>query len=173
MSEHSVKNMHKIFLLLFLAAAILGCNQTKPATEATNTEATATSNGTTYGAAVEEVNIIPAGQPVDAVAGKDAVQATVAAEVVESCQAKGCWMDVRLAGNSTMKVTFRDYGFFVPTEDLKGRQVVFTGTANREIISVEDQRHYAQDAGKPAQEIAAITETKEKLRFVADGVILR
>jgi hypothetical protein len=122
---------------------------------------------------VAEVNVIPAAQLADAVAGKDSVQATVAAEVVESCQAKGCWMDVKLADNSTMKVTFRDYGFFVPAEDLQGRQVVFTGTARREVISVEDQRHYAQDAGKPAQEIADIKEPKEELRFIADGVLLK
>ncbi len=82
-------------------------------------------------------------------------------------------MDVKLKDSSTMKVTFRDYGFFLPTENLKGRTVVFTGTAKRETISVEDQRHYAKDAGKSNDEIAAITSPKEELRFVADGVILK
>ncbi|MFD3001007.1 DUF4920 domain-containing protein [Pontibacter toksunensis] len=126
-----------------------------------------------FGAEVSQAGAIPAAQLSEAVAGKDSLQATVAAEVVESCQAKGCWMDVKLADNSTMKVTFRDYGFFVPVEDLKGRQVVFTGTAKREVISVEDQRHYAKDAGKPEVEIAAIKAPKEELRFIADGVILK
>ncbi|WP_162054771.1 DUF4920 domain-containing protein [Pontibacter pamirensis] len=167
--------MNKAFLLLFLAAASLSCNQTKPATEApgTGSATTPATTGTTYGAAVPEAETIPATQLSEEVAGKDSVQATVAAEVVESCQAKGCWMDVKLDDNSTMKVTFRDYGFFVPVEDLKGRQVIFTGIAKREVISVEDQRHYATDAGKPEAEIAAITTPKEELRFVADGVILK
>lgn len=167
--------MKNTIIILFLAAASFGCNQTKPAADTSDTtnlgiESTA---GTNYGAAVTEAGVIPAAQLNDVVAGKDSVQATVAAEVVESCQAKGCWMDVKLTDNSTMKVTFRDYGFFVPVEDLKGKQVVFTGTAKREIISVEDQRHYAKDAGKPDAEIAAITSPKEELRFVADGVIIK
>ncbi|RDV16611.1 DUF4920 domain-containing protein [Pontibacter diazotrophicus] len=167
--------MKKAFPLLFIAAVSFSCNQTKPATEAPGTRTTTTeaTTGTTYGAAVSEAEAIPAAQLSEAVAGNDSVQTTVAAEVVESCQAKGCWMDVKLADNSTMKVTFSDYGFFVPVEDLKGRQVIFTGTAKREVISVEDQRHYATDAGKPETEIAAITAPKEEFRFVADGVILK
>lgn len=164
--------MKKGILLSFLIAASFSCNRTTPTAETStaNTEAT---SGTTFGAAVPEASAIPAAQLSEAVAGKDSVQATVAAEVVESCQAKGCWMDVKLADNSSMKVTFRDYGFFVPVEDLKGRQVVLTGTAKREVVSVEDQRHFASDAGKTEAEIAAITAPKEELRFVADGVILK
>ena len=126
-----------------------------------------------FGAAFAEENVVSTEQLQTLVQGKDSVEAVVTAEVVESCQSKGCWMDVKLADNSTMKVTFRDYGFFLPIEDLKGRTVVFTGTAKREVISVDDQRHYAQDAGKPKEEIAAITEPREELRFVADGVKLK
>lgn len=167
--------MKNIILVLFIAAASFSCNQSKPSADTAETEGTTAAATTekTYGAEVSEAGAIPAAQLTEAVAGRDSIQATVAAEVVESCQAKGCWMDVKLADNSTMKVTFRDYGFFVPVEDLKGRQVVFTGTAKREVISVEDQRHYAKDAGKPEAEIAAITEPKEELRFIADGVVLK
>ena len=82
-------------------------------------------------------------------------------------------MDVKLADGSAMKVTCRDYGFFLPVEDLKGRTVVFAGTAKHEVISVDDQRHFAEDAGKSAEEIQAITTPQEELRFVADGVILK
>ncbi|MBJ6118024.1 DUF4920 domain-containing protein [Pontibacter sp. BT310] len=109
----------------------------------------------------------------DAISEQDSVKATVNGVIVESCQSKGCWMDVKLADNSTMKVTFRDYGFFLPVEDLEGKTVVFTGTAKKEVISVEGQRHYAEDAGKSAAEISAITSPKEELRFVADGVKIK
>lgn len=167
--------MKKGFLILNLAFITFSCNQQTPAADATEVPAASAtpSGGTTYGAAVSEARAIPAAGLKEAVAGKDSIQATVAAEVVESCQAKGCWMDVKLADNSTMKVTFRDYGFFLPVEDLKGREVIFTGTALHQQVSVEDQRHYAKDAGKPAAEIAAITAPKEELRFIADGVILK
>lgn len=163
--------MKKGALILFMATGAFSCSQQTPATVATATSAAAA--GTTYGASVSEAEVIPASQLERAVAGKDSIQATVAAEVVESCQAKGCWMDVKLAGNSTMKVTFRNYGFFVPIEDLKGRQFVFTGTALHQQVSVEDQRHYAADAGKSAAEIAAINTPKDELCFIADGVILK
>ncbi|MCC9167487.1 DUF4920 domain-containing protein [Pontibacter harenae] len=78
-----------------------------------------------------------------------------------------------MADNSAMKVTFRDYAFFLPVEDLKGREVVFTGTAKRQITSVADQQHYAKDAGKSEEEIQAITEPKEEIRFVANGIVLK
>ncbi|GHA60628.1 DUF4920 domain-containing protein [Pontibacter akesuensis] len=166
--------MKKIAFPLLIAASLFACNKSKPDTTAPEAVAQQpAAKGTTYGTTVSEAEVLPAAALAEAVAGKDSLQATVAAEVVESCQAKGCWMDVKLADNRQMKVTFRDYGFFLPVENLEGRQVIFTGTAKREMVSVEDQRHFAEDAGKSASEIAAITAPKEELRFVADGVILK
>ncbi|MCX2741804.1 DUF4920 domain-containing protein [Pontibacter anaerobius] len=164
--------MKKIFYSVVMAAALYGCNQSQQAAE-TTPDTVASAKGTSFGASFAEENVMAGNQLAAAAAGKDSVQATVSAVIVESCQSKGCWMDVKLAESSSMKVTFRDYGFFVPTENLAGREVIFTGTAKREVVSVEDQRHYAKDAGKTETEIAAITEPKEELRFVADGVILK
>jgi hypothetical protein len=39
--------------------------------------------------------------------------------------------------------------------------------------SVEELRHYAEDAGKSQEEIEAITEPKKTYSFVADGVLLK
>ena len=173
----TIINMKKTLLTLVAATALFACNQTKQPTEAAEATAASTEEAATpdnvYGASFQEENVVNAMELQTLVQGKDSVQAVVRAEVLESCQAKGCWMDVKLDNDASMKVTFRDYGFFLPVEDLKGRTVVFTGTARREMISVDDQRHYAQDAGKTEAEIAAITAPKEELRFVADGVILK
>ncbi|MCJ8165544.1 DUF4920 domain-containing protein [Pontibacter sp. E15-1] len=167
--------MKRSFLIPLMSITLFACNQGKPT--ASLPESTATSemesNSNTFGASFTEDNVIGVTELQTLAQGKDSVEAVVSAEIMESCQAKGCWMDVKLKDNSTMKVTFRDYGFFLPTENLKGRTVVFTGTAKRETISVDDQRHYAKDAGKSNYEIAAITYPKEELRFVADGVILK
>lgn len=156
---------------VFCGLLLISCNQQQDTTS--EQSAAPTTEANVYGAGFDAENVLSVTQLQDAVATADSVNATVTAEIVESCQSKGCWMDVRLADNSTMKVTFRDYGFFLPVEDLKGKTVVFTGTAKREVISVDDQRHYAEDAGKSAEEIAAITEPREELRFVADGVKLQ
>ena len=42
--------------------------------------------------------------------------------------------------------------------------------AETKTISVEEQRHYAEDAKKPTAEIEAITKPKEEIRFLASGI---
>jgi len=92
--------------------------------------------------------------------------------VVESvCQVKGCWMKVKMDDGQTMRVTFKDYGFFVP-KDLAGKTVVFEGNAKTKTTSVDELRHYAEDAGKSKEEVAKITEAKTELTFVANGVLV-
>lgn len=100
----------------------------------------------------------------------DTLQVKFAATVVEVCQKKGCWMNLDLNGQEAM-VRFKDYAFFMP-KDIAGREVIVNGKAYVEEMSVEDQRHYAEDAGKPADEIAAITQPKRSLSFEADGVLV-
>ena len=68
-------------------------------------------------------------------------------------------------------VRFKDYGFFMPL-DIAGREVIMNGKAFYQTTSVDDLRHYAEDAGKSQEEIDAITEPKRELAFLADCVIL-
>jgi hypothetical protein len=92
---------------------------------------------------------------------------------VESvCQVKGCWMKVKLDNGETMRVMFKDYGFFVP-KDIAGKTVVFEGEAQKKMVPVEHLQHYAKDAGQSQEEIAKITEPKQELTFIADGVIVK
>jgi len=81
-------------------------------------------------------------------------------------------MDVKLADNSVMKVRFKDYGFFVP-KDLAGKSVTINGMAYNKSVSVAEQQHYAQDAGKSITEIKAIMQLKQSVTFVADGVVIK
>jgi hypothetical protein len=69
-------------------------------------------------------------------------------------------------------VKFKDYGFFMP-KDIAGKEVIVNGKAFIEAMSVDEQRHYAEDGGESAEAIAAITEQKKTLRFEADGVLLK
>ena len=59
--------------------------------------------------------------------------------------------------------------FFVP-KDVSGEKVVLQGKAFRQVTDVAALRHYAEDAGKTRAEIEAITEPKEELIFIAEGV---
>ena len=68
-------------------------------------------------------------------------------------------------------VKFYDYGFFVP-KDISGKEVIVEGKAFKEVTPFDELRHYAEDAGKSADEIAAITEPKAEWKFEATGVLV-
>jgi hypothetical protein len=96
----------------------------------------------------------------------------VKAEVESVCKAKGCWMKVKLTDGQVMRVTFKDYGFFVP-KDIAGKTVVIEGKASTKTTSVADLKHYAEDAGKSKEEIAKINKPEKALSFEAVGVIVQ
>jgi len=102
----------------------------------------------------------------------DTLEVKFTAKVDDVCQAKGCWMKLNLENGEQVMVKFKDYGFFVP-KDIAGKEVVVNGKAFVDEMSVEDQKHYAADAGKTEAEIAAITAPKKTLSFEADGVLLK
>jgi len=102
----------------------------------------------------------------------DSVNSKMTAKVDAVCKSKGCWMKLSLEDGNQVMVKFKDYGFFVP-KDIEGKEVVINGKAFVNEVSVDEQRHYAEDAGKSADEIAAITEVKKTYSFEADGVLLK
>ena len=92
-------------------------------------------------------------------------------DVVEACKVKGCWMTADLGNGQTMRIRFKDYGFFVP-KDSGGKQFYAQGIASWNETTVAELQHYAEDAGKSKAEIAKIKEPKKELTFLAEGVIL-
>ena len=63
----------------------------------------------------------------------------VETRIAKVCQKKGCFF-VATEGPSTARVTFKDYGFFIPT-DSGGKDVVLFGTFSRKIVSKEQAEH--------------------------------
>ncbi len=102
----------------------------------------------------------------------DSINTKLIAKVDEVCQAKGCWMKLNLEDGNQVMVRFKDYGFFVP-KDIAGKKVIIEGKAFVAEVSVEEQRHYAEDAGKSSEEIAKINEPKRTYSFEAHGVLLK
>jgi hypothetical protein len=96
----------------------------------------------------------------------------LAGQVAEVCQAKGCWMTLDAGSGETIRVKFKDYGFFVP-KDLAGSNVVLLGKLQRETLSVDMLKHLAEDADKPQDEIDNIDTPQESLTFVASGVLVK
>ena len=90
--------------------------------------------------------------------------------VVKACPMKGCWMELAPAGAARgIRVTFKDYGFFVPT-DVAGRAARLEGTFETNVFSRADADHLI------AEGVALVRNpdgTATELSFVASGVELQ
>ncbi|PIX10459.1 MAG: DUF4920 domain-containing protein [Flavobacteriaceae bacterium CG_4_8_14_3_um_filter_34_10] len=106
----------------------------------------------------------------DAMKPGDTLDVKFSSTVNEVCQSKGCWMKMDL-GEKEVMIKFKDYAFFMP-KDIAGKEVILNGKAFIEEMSIEDQKHFAEDAGKSEDEIADIKESKRTLSFVSDGVLI-
>lgn len=103
----------------------------------------------------------------------DSMEVSFTTKVNEVCQMKGCWMKLDLGDNKTESfVKFKDYDFFVPMDASQANAIV-KGIAYKAETSVAELRHYAEDAGRSEEEIAAITEPKVEYSFLAEGVFLK
>jgi hypothetical protein len=148
---------------LFLTAGIIlffgyGCQ---------NHGVPANPNATSFGAAFTETAGIPASTAVMA-ADSVGTKVIIAGKVANVCQAEGCWFNLNLDSNRLLFVDF-DHKFTVP-KNLGGKDVLVLGTFYHDTISVEQQKHLAEDAGKPKSEIDLITMPKIELNFRAQGV---
>lgn len=94
----------------------------------------------------------------------------VQATVEDVCRVKGCWV-VLTDGERSIRVTFKDYGFFVP-KDIAGKTIVAEGVITETVVSEADARHYAEDAGASEEEIMKIVGDKKELSMVAEAVLI-
>ncbi|PNQ73366.1 DUF4920 domain-containing protein [Hanstruepera neustonica] len=170
-----MKNILSLLLLVFL---VVSCKNEPKATEVETTEVTETESQevayASFGEKIEAddaVSMAEMSEKFKAMQVGDSTAAKLVGKVNEVCQAKGCWMRVDLGNDEEVMVKFKDYGFFMP-KNIAGKDVIMRGQAYVSEVSVEEQRHYAEDAGKSEEEIAAITEPKRTYSFMADGVLL-
>jgi prepilin signal peptidase PulO-like enzyme (type II secretory pathway) len=160
------KNMTKSLKIalfgLFLFAAIAVQAQ-PPKTPATP--------GTTFGAVITAENATTVAELPTLLGDKEMADVKIEGKVLDVCPKKGCWMSLEMPDKSTVLVKFKDYGFFVPLEMI-GKTVVLEGQAKKVETSVDELKHYAEDAKKSKEEIDAITEPKKEIRLTANGVLV-
>ncbi len=166
-------NMKKLYAALIVALVLFSCKQNTAEEPVTlETEDVAAAEIPVFGADFKNETILSTyelGEIYENLKTGDTVKVTFEGPVKEVCQAKGCWMQVDVGAEDPVMVKFKDYGFFVP-KDLGGKRVVVHGLAFISEVPVEEQQHYAKDAGKSETEIAAITMPKKSLGFTASGV---
>ena len=162
----------KKYLYLCLAVGFLACQSPETKTDKPVSEQTEKAAVNFYGEKISEENAVPAQEVKKLLANADSAQVKIVGKIDECCQKKGCWLKVDIGNGEMMTVKFKDYGFFVPLESA-GKEIVFEGVAKRETTDVATLKHYAQDAGKSAEEIAKITEAKQEITFEASGVLIK
>jgi len=101
---------------------------------------------------------------------KSSVVVKVKGKVVEVCKAEGCWIKMETA-NGPMMIKMKDHSFLVPL-DMNGKDIVVQGTATFKETTVEMLKHYAEDAGKSKEEIAAIKEGRKETSIQATGILV-
>jgi len=168
--------MKKYGVLLIMIFGLLACkNEEKKVEEKVETETIAKVEYQSFGKEIIADDAVAAKSMVQHYEGMktgDSINAKMIAKVDDVCKAKGCWMKLNLDNGEQVMVKFKDYGFFMP-KDIAGKEVIVNGKAYVKEVSVDEQRHYAEDGGESKEAIAAITEPKRTYSFEADGVLLK
>ena len=165
--------MKKIVFLLAFGVVLFSCKNETKTTEENIEEVKKELAYASFGMEINDADALSSERMMEHYKGLkagDTVPAKMKAKIVDVCSKKGCWMTLDMDGENEVMVKFKDYGFFKPL-NAEGN-VVVNGKAFVTETSVDELRHYAEDAGKSEEEIAAITEPKFEYRFEADGVLL-
>jgi len=102
---------------------------------------------------------------------KETIDTKIKAKVLDVCPKKGCWIKLEVNDSTTAFVKMKDYGFFLPVS-AKGKTVVIDGEVKLKTTSVEELKHYAEDAKKSKEEIAAINKPEKEIRVTAKGIVI-
>lgn len=159
----------KLFIAIGVIVGLSSCSNDSPKTESANTLDTSYMY---FGDTITNIGAINASELTNLMHIQDSLKVKLTANIEEVCQNKGCWMNINLGTDKSMKVKFKDYAFFVP-KDSKGKEVIMEGIAFRDTISVDELRHYAEDAGKSKKEIQEIVAPEVNIGFEASGVIIK
>jgi hypothetical protein len=84
--------------------------------------------------------------------------------IAKVCQKKGCFF-IAQEGAESVRITFANYGFFIPT-DSGGKRVLLAGIFTREPVSQQKAEHLAKDLG----ETVPATVPAFEYIFVATGI---
>ncbi|AWW32280.1 DUF4920 domain-containing protein [Echinicola strongylocentroti] len=162
-----MKNHFYLLLIVFLSFAKFTCEAAEKTPQLTQKD-TVPGN---YGEEFKVEGMIPLSKMLEALTTQEEVEGKISGTIQEVCVKKGCWLTLNLPNGEPMRVTFKNYGFFVP-KNAHGYPVVLEGKAVKVVTDVKTLKHYAADGGASPEEIDKINEPKEEYTFVATGVLI-
>ena len=139
--------MKKILFVFSIMAVFVSCKNEKTEEKPVVAMEETAMNYQTFGDEITAQDVMDKSEMIEKyndLKTGDTINVKFTTQVKEVCQKKGCWM----------------------------KEIIAEGKAYVEEMSVEDQRHYAEDGGATPEEIAAITEPKRTLAFEAHGVLI-
>ena len=154
-------------LVLAGLAALGGCHSSGSKTN----EITSDTQWHTYGKVVEfsETQNIA----IASLSGSEK-QVWITGEITEVCSHQGCWIRIKDPIDSAggdLFIRTRDHAFLVPRNS-HGHAVRVYGDAEISELSVDELRHYAEEAGKCEADIAKITQPSRTVTFWADTIVI-
>jgi hypothetical protein len=158
-----MKIISPLTAILALAFLLVACSNTNPE---------AASEWEVFGEEISPAGYTTLSEVIDDFEMDTEKEYKISGTLSAVCQEKGCWTILKTDDGREMRMTFKNYSFFLPT-DYAGRTAVAEGVGFKKVTSVDELRHYAEDANKPAEEILAIMEPKTEYLFEARGVLIR
>ncbi|MBC7525608.1 MAG: DUF4920 domain-containing protein [Flavobacterium sp.] len=169
-----MKKINLLVFLVILTTSFTATAQTKSKTKNT----TSTINAYDYALFGEKFslnNILTKDQMLKkykSLKKGDSLAVKFTSKIKEVCKKKGCWMQMDLNDKTKSFVRFKDYGFFVPLNAADSQGIV-SGIAFIDVVTVDELKHYAKDAGKSKEEINKITKPEITYAFKASGVYIK
>ncbi|MEI9810987.1 MAG: DUF4920 domain-containing protein [Bacteroidota bacterium] len=155
--------MKKVVILSFIMMAVIVVNAQPPAGDA--------KPGDWYGEKITAAGATNIADIPAQLEKTEAIDTKIKAKVLDVCSKKGCWVKLQVNDSTTAFVKMKDYGFFVPLAAI-GKTVVIDGEVKMKTTSVAELQHYAEDAKKSKEEIAAITKPEKEIRVLAKGIVV-
>lgn len=155
--------MKKIFLGLLIGVSVVACQS--------SVEKKVTYKA--YGpATIDESKAITVDEMLKQFkASKGEMNVTFKAPIQEVCAKAGCWVSIDKGNGETFMVRFKDH-FTIPVKTKIGTNAIFSGVLFQDTVSVEMQKHFLEDAGKPQSEMDKITKPLYEIGFTADGILV-
>lgn len=123
-----------------------------------------------YGAALEPAAPVPLGELLANPGAYANQTVTTEGTVQRACSRKGCWMEIG-SGQDACRVTFKDYGFFVPTDSAGARAKVQGRLDTRQVeaaavehLEAEGARFRSKKPDGSATEVRLVATAVELVR---------
>ncbi len=161
MENTTMRAVHAISVIIVFSL-IIGCSSEQVDEEST---------WYNYGTSITEADVIKVSYAIENIDDLTETPVVIEGTISQVCQTRGCWMVVEDEGQ-IIRVRFADYSFFVPWES-SGKTVRMQGTLQRDTVSEETARQWAEGVTDPVIKPEDIHGDQEIVMMMATAVSIK